>query len=154
MSERLLRNPFEDRTRCACSGGRGSRDKMQLVDDPDRGKVLQKVGETDQYQKIQSFIEGCDIRYILERCMISGDYSSLQKMQGTFADITGYDADPRTIHNLMAHARGLYEGLDSKTKAHFTDFDDFLEQFAIEENLKKYIVTDSTVNEEVKADES
>lgn len=117
------------------------RDKMHLVFDERGRRHLEKVGETDAYQLIQSYRDSCDLHKILERCMETGDVSALQRVQGVYSDITGYPCDSRAAHDLMVKSRLVYEGLSTKQKALYPTFDDFMDVFATPENIEAFIET-------------
>ena len=73
--------------------------------------------------------------------MVSGDLSALQRVQGVFADITGYPPDARAAHDIILKSRLVYEGLSDSQKAMYTSFEDFMETFANEENISAFIET-------------
>ena len=131
MNERKLCSAFKrDIQGSTCSSGSRFRDKFAVVFTSRGGKHLEKVGDTNQYQMIQSHRDSCDLHKILERCMSTGDLSALQKMQGVFTDLTGYPADSRAFYDVMHKAKFIYEGLDTKVKSLYPTFDSFLENFA------------------------
>lgn len=156
QNERIIRHAYDGhRQRCTSPSGRGIVDKMSVVRADSGGSLLEKVGESNLHDYIQSFREEVDLKKIIERCMISGDVSMLQRVQGVYLDVTGMPADTRTAHDILNHSRQVYESLDSKVKAHYQGFDDFLEAFANEENFRKFVglVTPSETVTEVPADE-
>lgn len=139
-NERIIRHAYDEyNQRCTTPAGRRIADKMSVICGNSGERYLEKTGETDLYSYIQSFREEVDLKKIIERCMISGDISMLQRVQGVYMDVTGMPADTRTAHDILNHSRQVYESLDSKVKAHYQGFDDFLEAFANEENFKKFI---------------
>lgn len=158
QNERIFRRPYEfdHRGRSTPTGSRIA-DKMSVICGECGERYLEKTGETDLYAYIQSFREEVDLKKIIERCMISGDMSMLQRVQGVYCDVTGLPADARTAHDILNHSRQVYESLDQKVKARYKGFDEFLEAFANEENLKKFIDLNAPesapVVEEVSADE-
>lgn len=125
----------------ACRSGSRLRDKMHLVFDERGRRHLEKVGETDAYQLIQSYRDSCDLHKILERCMETGDVSILQRVQGVYYDITGLPCDSRAAHDLMVKSKLVYEGLTAKQKALYPTFDDFMDVFATPENIEAFIET-------------
>lgn len=113
-----FRTPFNRGSeRCFNCAGRRTRDQMSVVDDGPNGKHLQKVGETDQYQVIQSFRDEVDIRKIVERCVASGDMSMLQRVQGVYTDTTGLPKDLMSMENLRLQVEGLYDAQSDEYKA-------------------------------------
>lgn len=155
-NERIIRHAYDEyNQRCSTPTGRGIADKMSLVRCDSGGCCLEKVGESNLHEYIQSFREEVDLKKIIERCMISGDMSMLQRVQGVYMDVTGLSVDARTAHDILNHSRQVYESLDSKLKAHYKGFEEFLEAFATEENFKKFVglVTPSETVPEVTTDE-
>lgn len=133
------RRPYRtDRSRCYCSPGSRIADKMQPVSDSQGVRFLEKVGETNLYDYIQSFREEVDLKKIIERCMLTGDSSALNKVQGSYCDVTGLSMDLRSAHDILAKARVSYETLDPKIKMHYRTFEDYLEVFASEENFRTF----------------
>lgn len=104
-------------TRFFNNSGRRCRDQMCVVDDGPNGKHLEKVGETDQYQVIQSFRDEVDIKKIVERCAASGDMSMLQRVQGVYTDTSGLPKDLMSMENLRLHVEGLYDAQSADYKA-------------------------------------
>ena len=140
MNERTLRSAFErDFQGFTCSSGSRFRDKFAVVYNSRGGKHLEKVGEANQYEMIQSHRDSCDLHKILERCMSTGDLSALQRMQGVFTDLTGYPADSRAFYDVMHKAKFIYEGLDTKVKSLYPSFDAFLENFANQQNISAFL---------------
>lgn len=121
-------------SRYFADSGRGVRDKMQLVDGPKGSKILKKVGETNQYEFIQSFKDSVDLHQIVERCVASGDPTMLQRVQGTYGDYVGIPGDLRSLENLRMTAEGAYNALSDEIKAKIA-FEDFLEGFSTQEKF-------------------
>lgn len=138
--------------------GRRTRDKMQLVVDSQGHKRLEKVGETDQYEYIQSFKDSVDLHQIVERCAVSGDPTMLQRVQGTYGDYVGIPGDLRSLEHLRMTAEGAYYALSDEIKAKLA-FEDFLEGFSTQEKfdaLQSVLSPsmDTTVESEVNLNES
>lgn len=138
-SVRTFRKPYVNHI-SRCFSGSGSRfvDKMSVVVDSRGNRSLEKVGETDQYEVIQSYRDSTDLKRILERVMQTGDVSLLQKAQGVYTDVTGFPCDSRVAHDLLSHAKFVYEGLDQRMKVLYSTFEDFLEAFATQENIELF----------------
>lgn len=133
------REPYRtDRSRCYCPSGSRIVNKMHPVSNNQGVRYLEKVGETNLYDYIQSFREEVDLKKIIERCMLTGDGSALNKVQGSYADLTGLPMDLRSAHDILAKARVSYETLDPKIKIHYRTFEDYLEVFASEENFRTF----------------
>lgn len=140
MRERKVYNGLQDSPDVK-SGRCGSRfrDKMCPVVGKRGGRHLEKVGETDQYAIIQSYKDSVDLQKMIERCMSTGDVSILQKAQGIFTDISGLPCDARAAHDLVAKSRLVFEVLTPQQKIKYPTFDDFLEAFASQDSIMKFI---------------
>lgn len=135
-----FRKPFgNDHKRRFVSSGSRFANKMSLVHSDKGGKHLEKVGETDIYALIQSYKDSCDLNLILERCMRSGDYSLLNRVQSAFMDISGFSPDARVAQDIVKHSRFVYESLTPKQKAMYPTFDDFMDAFSTKENIENFI---------------
>lgn len=115
------------------------RDKYRVFLNERGYKTIEKVGETDIQELINSYADSVDLHKILEKCMLTGDTSALQIVQGVYADLTGYPADSRVAHDLMLKSRLVYEGLPSAQRALYPTFDDFMEVFANADNIKAFV---------------
>lgn len=135
-TERYLANP-----------GSRMRPKMSVVVTEQGHKVLEKVGETDQYAYIQSFKDSVDLHQIVERCVASGDPSMLQRVQGNYGDYVGIPGDFRSLENLRLTAENAYDALSDEIKAKIA-FEDFLEGFSTQEKFDalQSVLKPSTVN--------
>lgn len=156
MSEVRFRRPYEfSNSRRSSPVGSRIADKMSVVCGDRGNRYLKKTGETNLYDYIQSFKDEVDLNKIIDRCMMTGDVSLLQRVQGVYLDVTGMPTDNRTAQDILNHSRQIYESLDSKVKAHYNGFEDFLEAFANEDNFKKFVGLVNPVETvtEVKADE-
>lgn len=116
-----------------CTGS-GIRPKMSVMVNQHGHKVLEKVGETDQYEYIQSFKDSVDLHQIVERCVASGDPTMLQRVQGTYGDYVGIPGDLRSLEHLRMTAEGAYDALSDDIKAKLA-FEDFLEGFSTQDKF-------------------
>lgn len=114
--------------------GRGIRDKMSVVVDNKGCRYLEKVGETDLYEYIQSHKDSVDLKQIIERCVLSGDVSMLQRMQGSYGDYVGIPGDLRSLEHLRMGAEDVYNALSDEIKAKI-GFEEFLEGFSTQEKF-------------------
>lgn len=138
--------------------GRGVRDKMSVVVDQEGYRYLEKVGETDFYEYIQSHKDSVDLKQIIERCALSGDPTMLQRMQGTYGDYVGIPGDLRSLEHLKMGAEDAYNALSDEIKAKI-GFEEFLEGFSTQEKFDalQSVLNPSTeisTEGEVKIDES
>lgn len=115
--------------------GRGVRDKMSVVVDKKGFRHLEKVGETDFYEYIQSHKDSVDLKQIIERCVLTGDPTMLQRMQGTYGDYVGIPGDLRSLEHLKMFANDAYNALSDEIKAKL-GFEEFLEGFSTPEKFE------------------
>lgn len=131
----MFRTSFNRGTeRYFANPGSRIRPKMSVVVTEHGHKVLEKVGETDQYEYIQSFKDSVDLHQIVERCVASGDPSMLQRVQGTYGDYVGIPGDLRSLEDLRMIAENAYDALSDEIKAKIA-FEDFLEGFSTQEKF-------------------
>lgn len=144
-----FRKPFEqDRSRCFANHGSRFRDKNVLVYDRDGGRHLEKVGEEDLFEIIQSHRDSVDLKKILERCMMTGDVSALHQRQGIYTDTTALPNNARDYHQILINAEAIYNGLVDDVKSNL-DFNSFLETFADPTALRKLVESRNVEKEEV-----
>lgn len=150
---RDFRKPFdEDHTRCFTHNGSRFRDKNVLVYDRSGGKHLEKVGEEDLFEIIQSHRDSVDLKKILERCMMTGDVSALNQRQGIYTDTTTLPNNARDYHQILINAEAIYNGLVDDVKESL-DFNSFLETFASPSALRS-LIESRKAEKEVEANES
>lgn len=81
-------------------------------------KVLEKTGEEDIYEPIQSYYEETKIENILARCA-AGDTEALNQRQGVYADITNMPKNLMEAQNLIIKISNEFDKLDPETRAKF-----------------------------------
>lgn len=80
-------------------------------------KVLEKTGERNVYEEIQSFAEDCKIENILKRVAV-GDMSDFRP-QGIYQDISDIPTDLNTAQAEMMKVEAMYNALPAETKAKY-----------------------------------
>lgn len=100
-----------------CPAGSGERDRYvkDLSEIPPR---LKKVGTTNQQALIQSYADECDVNRIVARYE-AGDLSVLGRVQGIFADVTGYPDNSVEALNLGNTVKSLWDNLTPAEQAKY-----------------------------------
>lgn len=118
--------------------------------------VLDKVGETNIYNEIQSHADSVDINTIIRRYE-SGEIDVLNRAQGLFMDVTTAPKTYAEMLNLLRRAEEVFDGLPADIRA---QYDNSFEQFFAQDGMSMILSADvkeapvEDVKDEVKADES
>lgn len=88
--------------------------------------ILKKVGETDQQALIQSFADQCDVNRIVQR-FEAGDSSVLGRVQGLYADVSGYPTDAVSLMNLGAIATSAWDSLTLEEQTKYGSMEAFID---------------------------
>lgn len=129
--------------------GSKTRDQFIAKTDDDGNRRLVKTGEVNVYEQIQSFALDCDLKRIIERCQMTGDFTALlQRPQPLFMDCTDMPQDLMAAHAAMESAKEAYNSLTAKQKQQFEGFEGFLSQFKTAEGIKAFIDGLNPVNDE------
>lgn len=86
---------FKNAPAIPCSSGSRVKDEHQLVMDGNN-LTLKKVGEIDTQKQIASYVDGVSLSKMIERYK-RGDASALDRRQGFFADVRGFDDNPAAV---------------------------------------------------------
>lgn len=86
--------------------------------DEDGVLVLMQTGKRDVYDEIQSHKDSVDINVIMKRFQ-SGDTAVLNRVQGIYADYTGFPKDYQGILNTVVDAEQIFAALPVDVKNHF-----------------------------------
>lgn len=107
-----------------CPGNR-MKDEMQLRI-VDGNEELEKIGETDLYEYIQSHKDSVDIKLIIDRCASLNDYSLLFKQPAQFMDTTYMPKSLVEAHAMVKDAENYFALLPVEIKEqydnNFTEF--------------------------------
>lgn len=121
MHERYV---YRNRERRPCPCGSRRQPVYKRVKDA-HGAHLEKVGETDTQELIDSYAAETDINRLMRR-YASGDTAVLQRVQSMYYDATGA---PRTLteaFETVSHARDYFEQLPPAVKREFGGLGGFL----------------------------
>lgn len=113
--------------------------------------VLEKSGEENLYDYIQSFRDSVDLNVILAR-FSNGEVDALSKVQGFYADVTDFPNNMAEALNRINQAEEMFKALPLETRQKFDcSFEQFLAQSGTEDWLSKmgFDVTESPVTEPV-----
>ena len=111
--------------------------------------VLEKSGEENLYDYIQSFRDSVDLNVILAR-FSNGEFDALSKAQGFYADVTDFPKNMAEALNRINQAEEMFKALPLETRQKFDcSFEQFLAQSGTEDWLSKmgFAVSDSSVSE-------
>lgn len=93
----------------------------------ERGKRgIEKVGETDLQQAIDSEFPSVDLNMVLKR-LENGDTDALEKVKGFYADVAALPVDMRSIMEMNEQASKIFNEMpDSYRKLYENDYLQFL----------------------------
>ena len=99
--------------------------------------VLEKKGEENLYDYIQSFRDSVDLNVILAR-FSNGDVEALNKAQGFYADVTDFPSNMAEALNRINQAEEMFNSLPLATRQKFDcSFEQFLAQSGTEDWMSK-----------------
>lgn len=122
--------------------GNRMKDEMQLriVDGIEE---LEKVGETDFYEYIQSHADSVDINKIIDRCVNTGDFSELSVMPSRFMDTVDLPKTLAEAHVMIKDAENYFKHLPTDIKEQYNNnFTEFIQDIGSShfENVVKSFV--------------
>lgn len=118
--------------------GSRSRVTYQLEIDPDGNRRLVETGVEDQYERIQSFKEGCTIENIVRRAM-NGDPNALSRAQGVYCDTTLLPNDLIAADEAIRRAEAIYKALPASKRSEFGSFRDFISNFGSLDKIQAFL---------------
>lgn len=96
-------------------------------------KVLEKVGEEDIYEQIQSYYEDTKIENIIAKCA-AGDKDILNQRQGIYADITEAPKNLMEAQNTILKLQNEFDKLPTEIRAKFDNSKEvFIKKFGSKE---------------------
>ena len=99
--------------------------------------VLEKKGEENLYDYIQSFRDSVDLNVILAR-FSNGDVEALNKAQGFYADVTDFPKNMADALNRINQAEEMFKSLPLEIRQKFDcSFEQFLAQSGSDDWLSK-----------------
>lgn len=117
---------YRSHERFVSNVGTPIKDVLSPVFDKEGRMSLEKVGEENLYDYIQSHRESVDIQCIIKRCAM-GDTAALSRRQGMYGDFTQFPSTYAETLNAMRHAEEYFKSLDVETRAKFNhDFNQFI----------------------------
>lgn len=119
---------MNDRCKKYCGSGSspvGSRLRSRFRKDcRENPPKLVKIGETNQYEIIQSYKDSCDISKLVARA-VAGDISVLQRVQGIYSDISNVPQTMTELMNLGVLSATAWDLLNPDIKAKFENEEAF-----------------------------
>lgn len=98
---------------------------------------LEKTGEENIYDQIQSHADSVDINVLLKR-YANGELDVLSKVQGVFADVTGMPRTYAEMLNIVNEGTAAFEQLPVETRAKFNhNIVEFLQESGTESWYEK-----------------
>lgn len=84
-------------------------------------KCLVKVGSHSRQDYIQSYAESCDVNKIVERCLLTEDFSPLRlnELNGQVTDLTTVPKTLRDLTNLWNQGQQMFSKLTADQKKSF-----------------------------------
>lgn len=99
--------------------------------------ILEKKGEENLYDFIQSFRDSVDLNVILAR-FTNGDVEALNKAQGFYADVTDFPKNMADALNRINQAEDMFKSLPLEIRQKFDcSFEQFLAQSGTDDWLSK-----------------
>lgn len=91
------------------------------------------AGKTNVYEKIQAFAEDVKIENIIARVTATGDATIMQKVQGTYADISEFPKDLLEAQQQIKAAEEIFMQLPTNIKEKYeNNFNVYLKDFGSE----------------------
>lgn len=139
---------FSSRPRKGHPATTTTKDRFTIACDEHGNKHLEYVDTIDRYASIQSFKDECDISNIVNRVIMTGDASLLQRRSSTFGDFTDLPSDLHSLEMVMKNAEAAYA---SMPVGKFASFAEFLDAFSSQSKFDAAFKVESaaTPNEEV-----
>lgn len=126
-----------DRVRYTCSSGSPVKEEFIGHYDPDGVLRLEKSGEKNVYEEIQAYKDSADINVILKK-YLAGDEAVLNRIQGTYADVSTLPKTYADILNLQIRAEKDFLALPEEIRSRFgNDPTQFIAQLGTESWMKK-----------------
>lgn len=147
----MFKTQFCKHERRYAPSGERMRVKRQLVIDPDGNRRLEEVGVEDQYERIQSFKDGCTIENIVRRAL-NGDPNALSRAQGVYCDTTLLPNDLIAADEAIRRAEAIYKALPASKRSEFGSFREFIGNFGSLDKIQAFLNPDKK-KVEIKANE-
>lgn len=122
MSERYV---YRNHSRRSCPSGGHRQPVYKRLRDPLGCAYLEKVGETDTQDLIDSYRDETDINRIVRR-YTAGDTSVLARVQGVYFDATGAPSNLTTAFETVNLAKDYFNQLPASVQREFGSLGGFL----------------------------
>lgn len=121
----------------------------RINDEGDR--VLEVIGETNEYDKIQASLDSTKIEDIIRRYE-AGDITILEKSKGQYIDATQFPSDLMSAQNNLIALREQFDALSLDVREQFgMSFDKFLQSLDADvkddeviDDMEKGVIDDGT----------
>lgn len=119
----------EPAPRAITPAGRKEKDTYMLEILPNGEKNLVKTGTMNIQSEIDSHVDLCDVKKIIERFTLSGDADRLAAKPG-FVDLTQMPKNLAETLEVVKRGKSLFDDLKPEIKQNFGSYEDFLSNFA------------------------
>ena len=150
----------EPAPRSVTPAGRTEKDTFMLELLPNGEKKLVKTGTTNIQAEINSHVDLCDVKKIIERFTLSGEADRLSAKAG-YVDLTQMPKNLAETLEVVKKGKSLFETLKPEIKQNFGSYEDFLAnfanagtanafllQYASPKNDKDEVITDAEIKQE------
>lgn len=134
----MFKTQYSKHERRHAPSGDRMRVKYELVIDPDGNRRLEKSGIEDQYERIQSYKDGCTIENIVRRALM-GDPDALSRAQGVYCDATLLPNDLIAADEAIRRAEAIYKALPASQRAEYGSFREFIGNFGSLEKIQAFL---------------
>lgn len=134
----MFKTQYSKHDRRHAPSGDRMRVTYELVIDPDGNRHLEESGVEDQYERIQSFKDGCTIEFIVRRAL-NGDSNALSRAQGVYCDATLLPNDLIAADEAVRRAEAIYKALPASKRSEYGSFRDFISNFGTLDKIQAFL---------------
>jgi len=127
---------YGDRKRVFSDPGSPIKDEYEPVFDKRGVWHLEKSGERNIFDEIQTHADSCDINIIMARYR-NGETDVLTRVQGVYADVTQIPTDYAGVMNMKLQAEKLFYGLSAEVREKYgNSVEQFMSALGTKEGLE------------------
>ena len=127
---------YGDRKRFFTDPGSPIKDEYEPVFDNRGVWHLEKCGERNIFDEIQTHADSCDINIIMARYR-NGETDVLTRVQGVYADVTEIPTDYAGLMNMKLQAEKLFYGLSAEVREKYgNSVEQFMSALGTKEGLE------------------
>lgn len=155
-----FRNPTDEPKKTITPSGSKIEERLAMRLDSKGNQEFYTEGYTNVYEKIQAFADDVNLEKIMIRYMDTGDPNILNKVQGSYQDLTIMPKTMIEAHNRLKDAEESFNQLPLEIRKEYGfNFNEYLKDVGSEKWMevmgfnKKPAEPPAEIKEEVKADE-